>query len=443
MDIATQQRARASEEAGIALLRAGQNYQAAKKFAHVTKVQKNSISGWYNRGLAEYRLGNYTSAIDYFHRSLNLKLDDRNGLFMLACALCMDEQHNEVVSICDIFVKLFPNDADAHCQRGISLICLKEVEEGLRSLDRAIAIDPEHREARCGRSMALLSRGDWLRGWEDWELRHTIGAERDFVSLHPLDDLKVTRPWCGEDLAGCTILLTHEQGFGDAIMFGRYVPMVAAMAKETHLFVIPALVPIMQFEGVQTHTIGDDIPSYHYCCQLPSLARAFKTTVDTVPAPMRIAGHGTPPGNKTIGITWRGNPKHPNDAHRSMSVRDVEPLLAAPGVKWVSLQRDANEVERAVLNRHNIAQPRMSGFGEAAEVVSGLDAVVTIDSAYAHLSGSMGKPTIVMLQDFLTDWRWLRDGVTTPWYPSAVLVRQAKDREWRDVVETVRGMVTL
>src|SRR6185312_13100048 len=70
-------------------------------------------------------------------------------------------------------------------------------------------------------------------------------------------------------------------------------------------------------------------------------------------------------------------------------------------------------------------------FLETAEIVAGLDLVITIDTAMAHLAGSLGVPTWILLPappD--TDWRWLRDRCDIPSYPSASLLRQPSPGNW-------------
>jgi hypothetical protein len=75
------------------------------------------------------------------------------------------------------------------------------------------------------------------------------------------------------------------------------------------------------------------------------------------------------------------------------------------------------------------------GNGGAA-VIATLDLVITTDSSIAHLAGAMAKPVWILLPH-LSDWRWMQEVETTPWYPTARLFRQTSRGDWAGVVNGV------
>jgi ADP-heptose:LPS heptosyltransferase len=84
--------------------------------------------------------------------------------------------------------------------------------------------------------------------------------------------------------------------------------------------------------------------------------------------------------------------------------------------------------------------PKASGaknFQQTAEIIAGLDGVVTVDTSVAHLAGAMGKP-VWLLNRFDSCWRWFLDREDSPWYPSVRIYRQERMGDWQPMIERVR-----
>jgi ADP-heptose:LPS heptosyltransferase len=116
----------------------------------------------------------------------------------------------------------------------------------------------------------------------------------------------------------------------------------------------------------------------------------------------------------------RGNPGHANDAHRSLPDDFGRELLALPGA--VDLDPSSTGAR---------------DFQDTAEIVAGLDLVISVDTSVAHLAGAMGKPVWILLPAVSVDWRWMSARADTPWYPSARLFRATEAGGWRAVMDEV------
>jgi hypothetical protein len=140
-----------------------------------------------------------------------------------------------------------------------------------------------------------------------------------------------------------------------------------------------------------------------------------------------------------VGLVWRGNPKHSNDANRSMTIEALRPFCDVPGCEFVSLQIKLNEQETAFFadspSRVNLTD-QVEDFSDTAAIISQLDVVVAVDTSVAHLAGAMGKPVWLLLP-YSPDWRWLLDRDDSPWYPSARLFRQPRVGDWAPVIARV------
>jgi ADP-heptose:LPS heptosyltransferase len=66
-----------------------------------------------------------------------------------------------------------------------------------------------------------------------------------------------------------------------------------------------------------------------------------------------------------------------------------------------------------------------------------MDVVISVDTAVAHLSGALGRPTWIMLNWFGSCWRWMADREDTPWYSTGRLFRQPAQDDWASVTKKV------
>jgi hypothetical protein len=157
-----------------------------------------------------------------------------------------------------------------------------------------------------------------------------------------------------------------------------------------------------------------------------------------VPDPDRVARLAPllagPPGELKVGLVWKGNPRFENDAARSLpGCATLAPLMRIRGARWFSLQKGPDEGK--MTGGVTDLAPAIADFADTAALVAGLDLVVTVDTACAHLAGALGRPCWVLLPAWMPDWRWLADRTDTPWYPGVMrLFRQRLDGDWDAVM---------
>src|SRR5262249_20688146 len=135
-----------------------------------------------------------------------------------------------------------------------------------------------------------------------------------------------------------------------------------------------------------------------------------------------------------IGFKWRAN--ETTGSNKSIPLELLRPLMAMPGARCVSLERDLLEGDARLLRElPGVAVPgaRLRDFADTAAAVSMLDLLISVDPSVAHLAGALGKPLWLALQ-FGADFRWLVDRTDCPWYPTARLFREASPRDWPPVV---------
>lgn len=398
------------------------------------------------RGVVLLELGRTREALADFERALAAEPENLDALGNRGNALFKLNRPQEAIEVYDQALARKPGNALLLTNRAIALRRLDRPHEALMSVTRAIAAKPDFAPARFVEASVRLALGDFAAGWRGYEWRWggaLAGQRRKLVA--PL--------WLGKDaLAGKTILLHAEQGFGDTIQFVRYAPLLSAHGARVVLEVQPQLVRLLAgMSGIAcVLPRRAPLPHFDFHCPLLSLPLALGTELETIPA---VIPYIAPPAEAVaawrdrlpqrrplIGVVWSGERAHENDLNRSIRLAALAPLFDLPDVQFVSLQHDVREDDAPLLqSRAEVLQigREFADFADTAAVIAQLDAVIAVDTAVAHLAGAMGKPLFLLLP-FAADFRWLRARDDSPWYPTARLFRQRQFAAWAGAVETLR-----
>lgn len=319
------------------------------------------------------------------------------------------------------------------------------LERAARDEDRT-GPDPELC-ARLGflKGVVLLLLGRLREGLPLLECRFAVGAA---PALEPLP----LPLWRGEDLAGRTLVIQAEQGFGDVFMLARYVPVLAARGARVLLRPQPSAQGVLATcPGLGGLAEGDLVlPGDALQVAIMSLPGLCGTDLATIPnqvpylkVPDRVRGReaidaclaqaGT---RRRIGLVWAGNPGHGRDQDRSMPPEVLDLLADVPGVAWVDLQVGQRPSPRPALPLLNLA-PLLVDFSATAYALEHLDGLISVDSSPVHLAGALGRPAWLALA-WLPDWRWMLERRDSPWYPTLELWRQPAPGDWGSVVRAMR-----
>ena len=401
-----------------------------------------------NRGVTEKLLGRAQEALASYDRAIMLKPDYVEALSNRGVLLASLHRWDEALASYNRAIESDPAYAEAYSGRGLVFAALSRLDEALADYDRAIAIQPDFAQAHFNRSLTLLSRGDLDAGWSghEWRWRSecssSIKEGRTFAEP----------PWLGkESVADRTILIYSEQGLGDTIQFCRYVKLVAGLGARVVFEVQKPLAELLaNLEGVsQLVARGDSLPPFDYQCPLMSLPLAFRTILETIPAPIKYLDPGAakvaelqarlgPKARPRLGLVWSGSATHGNDLNRSIPLAELIQRLPTE-FQYFCLQKELRESDRKTLQSHpeiRVLAEELSNFVDTAALCECMDLIISVDTSLAHLSGALGKKTWILLS-FISDWRWLRARDDSPWYPTVKLYRQKKIGDWTEVLELV------
>ena len=327
--------------------------------------------------------------------------------------------------------------------RGGALKELKRFDDALASHDEALRIKPEYIGATWNKSLLLILTGNYLDGWMLHEARLEKEDTRKNYPKYP------QLSWRGqEDIKGKKLLIHSEQGLGDSIQFIRYLEQIHQLGAEIILEVPKALATLASTIKIPITVVekGSRLPEFDAYCPLLSLPYVFKTTVDTIPSGVpylyankqKVFEWNSRLGVKTrkrIGLVWSGSAGLKNDRHRSIPLEIFADLLKLP-IEWHSLQKEYRTEDKSFLDNHPEVgqhQEELGDFAETAALIECMDLVISVDTSVAHLAGALGKTTWILLP-YMPDCRWMLDREECPWYPTAKLLRQDEERDWKKVI---------
>jgi tetratricopeptide (TPR) repeat protein len=436
----------------LMLTKLSRRNEALASLDRVLAIQPNHVDVLTKRAYLLHQLDRREAALASAHQAVLAEPTHLNAINTRG--MILDDLGRRAEALADFqqILAIDPDYSDAITNRAILYARGGEFQEALAGYDRSLSINPDQPNAFYNRAVIRLVLGDWAQGFREFECRW---------KLFPHEAARLTRLgplWLGQcDIKGKTILLHHEQGFGDTLQFCRYVALVKQRGAHVVIAVPAALRRLMEtLPGSPTIVSeGETVPAHDFHCPLMSLPLAFGTTPGTVPGNIPYL-HADPAlarrwserlGERRrprIGLVWSGRRYPPINDARDMTLDAIRPLLAADA-DFYCLHTELSDDERSgIAAFSNVVWlgERLDDFADTAGFVINLDLVITVDSAVAHLAGALGKPVWVMNR-YASCWRWLLNRMDSPWYPSLRLFRQPLLGDWTTVVEDVRQAVAV
>jgi len=432
---------------GNALSRMDKHGEAEASYREALKLSPNYVDAINDLGITQARQHRLEDAVATYRQAIAIKPDFAEAYNNMGNALRNASRFEESIECYLKALEYKPNYADAHNNLGIAYAEVGRFDEAVASYTRCLKIRPEHVDAHMNRALTWLRKGDYAQGWAEYEWRW---KKRNLTPRPP-----IMPQWNGFPLAGRRILLITEQGFGDTLQFVRFAPLLKRQGAGAVILECPdKLIKLLsRSPGIdQLVPQGKPLPEYDVYCALMNVPGLTATSVEAIPAEVpyiipdqdlvahwkrELAGI---PGLK-VGINWQGNPKYAGDRHRSVPLAHFEPLSRIPGVRLLSLQKNAGlEQLDALAGKFPVTDlgrkldENTGPFMDTAAVLKNLDLFVTSDTAVAHLAGALGVPVWMALST-TPDWRWMTHREDNPWYPTMRIFRQTVHMAWGPVFE--------
>lgn len=472
----------------IALLAAGRIAEAIDSAKEAVRLRPDNPGGLLNLALAENRAGRHADAWETVARGRELA-PDHPGLLNLAAHIATEarnlslaenfiarvqaiapdnpeviyngavlnqarSRYAEALAGYDRVLGMQPGHQGAFVNRGVVLRNLGRVGEAMAHFRKGLAHAPEWRVVRYNLALTELLAGNWTKAWPDFELRTELAGALD-QSPRPESPL-----WSGAEIPDQTLLVIHEQGFGDTLQFLRFLPWAAARSGRVVFACQDRLHPLLSrldlFRGGAIELVAGNaaLPAHDLHVPLMSLPRLSGAMPETLPhfkgrvaleeqRLSRWAAFGRRDTRRwRIGLSWQGNPLASVDQDRSIPLEAFAPLSTlSDRAAFLSLQKQIG-LDQPVPDGLDLIVPPVDfdsgrdAFVDTAALMQSLDLVITSDTAVAHLAGLMGRPVWLLLK-FVPDWRWGWEGLLTGWYPSMRIFRQRGPGDWAGVMADV------
>jgi tetratricopeptide (TPR) repeat protein len=180
-------------------------------------------------------------------------------------------------------LKTFNNDttcADALLDVGASLALLGRHAEAIDRFRKVLELDSEHIAGHLNLAYCLLESGEFPEGWHhfEWRLRR---LSADQIPPWPfLNSLEL-----GVAILGTSLLVHCEQGYGDTILFCRFLPLLADAGYRVIVSCQPPLSALVaSVRGVsQIVEHGEHLPVCQRQVLMSSLACLFSATREKLP----------------------------------------------------------------------------------------------------------------------------------------------------------------
>ena len=339
------------------------------------------------------------------------------------------------------------SSASAFNNYGNVLREMGEPEAAIPFLQRSVQLAPTASTPNFNLAVAYLLSGDYVRGWPQyehrWNFEHLAGTLPGYSQPR----------WTGQNLRDKTILVIQEQGLGDTIQFVRFVFGLHSAGARVILQVNDNLAPLFAGSPViyQIIDVKDVAQVFDYWTPIMSIPGVQGVTLTNLPHQLQYLSARSDlirewqdrlgfKKRLRVGFCWSGRPDSWINRHKGMPFEIMLALIKRnPTTEWFNLQVECTAEQAKILEENGVRNfsSQIRNFSDSAALIHHMDVVISVDTAVAHLSGAMGRPTWIPLNWYGTDWRWLLGRDDSPWYPAARLFRQTQLGDWDPVVDRI------
>lgn len=401
-----------------------------------------------------FKTKNFNNAIEIYELLLKILPDSYENQFNLAMSYKNIGQWDKAEIAYHKAIEINPQSHESYFNLAYLCFNRNDVKGAVSCYENALRLKPDDWETAYFLSLAYMQDKNYKEGLKYFEQRlckqsAIVSQEKTYPNL-----MKEKPIWNGQDLRDKILYTYYEAGFGDVLMFYRFMPELVSKCKKVIFKPQKELVPLFRENsyGAEIMQYFENEKDIYFDYHIPflSLPLVLGKTEDNMfvhhddgylkanPAKVNFYKKNYFSDNKfKIGIKWQGNTYY--DVERVLKVQDFFRLFELPNTQFYSCQtyEGAEEFDKiqAKYNVINLA-PTFKDFSDTAAALENMDLIICNDTSLAHLAGAMKKPCFVLLPH-VYNWRWHKDLTKCDWYDCLKIFHQSSNGNWIEVFENV------
>jgi len=392
-------------------------------------------------------------AIAIYKVLLGLSENNFNYLFNLASAYKLNNDIENAIETYKKAIEAEPNNPDTYFNLATIYDNIGQPQESVKYYKEAIKLNPEDMETGYFTALSYFKNRDYKHGLPYFENR-LCRQSAILTQANTYPNLFNEKPvWQGEIVKDKTIYTYYEAGFGDVLMFARYLPLLQERCRKIIFKPQTPLVELFEYNFPEIEIIRyfKQEKDMNFDYHIPMFSLPYAMGLDETNMFAGKSGYLKADPEITerykkeyfdnncfkIGIKWRGNTHYEMD--RVIDIKSFTKLFDLPNTKFYSFQTgEGSEDLDRIKDDYDIQNigKTFNNFADTAGAIENMDLIICNDTSLAHLAGAMHKNCWIILP-YLYNWRWHLDLTKCDWYDTVKLYRQEIREDWDEVFDKI------
>ena len=392
----------------------------------------------------------YEEAIKVYQQGLINNPSNHIILSNLGNLFYLQHKYEDAIISHQRAVKSKPDSYEVQFNFANTLLNSGKYTEAIEAYRKTSELKPNFYRAKVSLGSTLLSMANFEEGFKEYN--HRIYEDKNFQSV--LD--KKNLIWNGQNIENKKILVIADDGLGNTLQFSRYLEILSQLnckiifkcQDELHHF-FEDMMHIEEIIGLENNFQDFDYwvplqnliylltPDLTANCPLPSVLKINDNKLLEWETLIALDD------KIKVGLNWQGSKTNPRVASNSVTLDFFKNIVSNKSASFISLQKGAAvsdieklQLQKNIINYDMLMDTSSKKFLDSAAIIKYLDLVITTDTSIAHLAGTLGTQTWLLLPK-VSDWRWLNSKDETIWYDNFRIYRQRKQGDWQEVFSRV------